>query len=203
MAPVGIQLPFIPIWFQDRGVSPVEIGVIAFCSILARFVTGPLVGSWVDRRGDARAASLLLGWLSVFAFLPHLPAWGFWPLLAAHVAYTVVRAPTGPLGDTLALAAMLREGLDFGRMRLWGSVSFLAVAVAAGPAIDRLGTGSVAWLLLLCLGLAASGAHLLPAATATAPRERPRAPVSELLRRPAVLLFLAASALVQASHAVV
>lgn len=201
-AAMGIHLPGMQLWYRDQGVTAVQLGAMGFVTILARVVTGPLFGSWVDRKGDARRVCLALNWLTFFIFALNMLVDGFWPLLAVAIVYTILRSPSGPLGDTLAVAASRGGGVDFGRVRFWGSVAFMVVAVAGGPLIDGLGVASVPWL---CLGLflvAALGAHFLPRDIGQARGSRPQAPVRFLLRQPVFIVFLAASSLAQASHGV-
>ena len=201
-AAMGIHLPGMQLWYRDQGVTAVQLGAMGFVTILARVVTGPLFGSWVDRKGDARRVCLALNWLTFFIFALNMLVDGFWPLLAVAIVYTILRSPSGPLGDTLAVAASRGGGVDFGRVRFWGSVAFMVVAVAGGPLIDGLGVASVPWL---CLGLflvAALGAHCLPRDIGQARGSRPQAPVRFLLRQPVFIVFLAASSLAQASHGV-
>src|SRR5947207_15968701 len=37
-----------------------------------------------------------------------------------------------PLGDSVTLAAVREEALDYGRIRVWGSVSFILASVGSG-----------------------------------------------------------------------
>jgi PPP family 3-phenylpropionic acid transporter len=201
-AAMGVHLPAIQLWYQTQGVTPAQLGAMGFVTILARVVTGPIFGSWVDRNGQARRVCLILGWLTLAVFALNLVVDGFWALLAVAIVYTVVRAPSGPLGDALTLAVGRREPIDFGRVRFWGSAAFLAVAIGGGPVIDRLGIGAVPSLCLILFAAAILGAALLPRDVDTARGARPQAPVRFLLRQPVFLVFLAASSFAQASHAV-
>ncbi len=199
---MGVHLPGMQAWYQAQGVTATQLGALGFITILARVVTSPAVGSWVDRRGHARRVAAILGWLTVAVFALNLTTQDFWPLLAIAIVFTIFRSPVGPLGDALALLACQREKLDFGRMRFWGSVAFMALAVASGPLIDRLGVDSVVWMSLGLFVVAALGSHLLPPDTAPPHGARPQAPVRYLLRQPVVLVFLVSSSFTQASHAV-
>ena len=40
-----------------------------------------------------------------------------------------------PLGDSITLAAVRDDGLDYGRVRVWGSVSFIVAAIGSGAAL--------------------------------------------------------------------
>ena len=53
-----------------------------------------------------------------------------------------------PLTDTIVIAGTRAHGLDYGRIRLWGSLSFIAVGFAGGAALDRYGASAALWLLI-------------------------------------------------------
>ena len=201
-AVMGIHLPGMQLWYQAQGVTPTQLGALGFVTILARVLTGPLFGSWVDRNGHARAVCAALNWLTLFVFALNLLGGGYWVLLAIAIAYTILRSPSGPLGDALAVAAGRHEPVDFGRVRFWGSASFMALAIAGGPLVDRLGVESIPWLCLALFLVAVVGTHCLPADIDAARTARPQAPVRFLLRQPVVLVFLATASFAQASHAV-
>ena len=118
-AAMGIHLPGMQLWYQSQGVTPTQLGALGFVTILARVLTGPLFGSWVDRNGHARTVCVALNWLTLCVFALNLLGGGYWTLLAIAIAYTSLRSPSGPLGDALAVAAGRREPVDFGRVRFW------------------------------------------------------------------------------------
>jgi PPP family 3-phenylpropionic acid transporter len=100
-------------------------------------------------------------------------------------------------------------GLDYGRMRVWGSLSFIAASLVGGWVVERLGSGAAIWLVVAGMALTTAAAHALPrpighgrteAATST-----PRlsiAGAAGLLGSRIFLVFLMASGLTQAAHAV-
>ena len=45
---VGIHIPFWPLWLQDRGMSPSEIGLIAAAGYLTRIAASPVIGHMAD-----------------------------------------------------------------------------------------------------------------------------------------------------------
>lgn len=198
----GIHLPGMQAWYQAQGVTPAQLGALGFITILARVLTNPSVGSWVDRNGQARAMTIALSWVTVAVHALNLWGEGFTVLLVIAVAFTVVRSPVGPLGDTIAVTTCQRERIDFGRVRFWGSVGFMVFVIAGGPLIDHFGVGSVPLLALPLFMLTVLGAYALPRDAVVPRANRPQAPVRFLLRQPIFMLFLAASSFAQASHAV-
>ena len=199
---MGVHIPGMQAWYQAQGVTPAQLGALGFITILARVVTGPSVGSWVDRNGGARGVTIALSWVTVAVYALNLGGAGFGVQLLIAVAFTIVRSPVGPLGDAIAIATCQRERLDFGRVRFWGSVGFMSFVIAGGPLIDHFGIESVPLLALPLFLLTVLGTHLLPRDNAVARGNRPQAPVRFLLRQPVFIVFLAASSFAQASHAV-
>ena len=61
-----------------------------------------------------------------------------------------------PLGDSITLAAVRRDGIDYGRVRVWGSVSFILAAMASGAVLSRSAAGEPGGNAVLALVLVAS-----------------------------------------------
>jgi PPP family 3-phenylpropionic acid transporter len=102
----------------------------------------------------------------------------------------------------------IRTGtLHYGRVRLWGSLSFIAANLASGVVIGVIGPKIVMPLLIAGMGLLVLGAHLLPReldgkGRGPAPLTRLKfADAFRLVHAPVFLLFLLAASLIQASHA--
>jgi PPP family 3-phenylpropionic acid transporter len=140
-------------------------------------------------------------------------AFGFWSIHVVVLIGALAAMGLMPIAETLAMSGVRRGGLDYGRMRLWGSVSFIAIGFAAGPAIVAFGPSSVLWFLVAGSLATFVSAVMLPAdpdamkERAQAAEQGPgRRPTFALLAAsqftPRFLLFLAGAAAVQSSHAV-
>lgn len=201
--PLGVHLPFFPVWLEHRGFSAGEIAWILAAPLLLRVVTTPLVTALADRIGE-RAHVLMAVALAAFALstLYFLPA-GFAGVLAVSLALAVFWAPQIPLADALALSGVRRYGADYARMRVWGSISFLIVNLACGVAIARWGAEAVP--VLLAGGLAGTCAAALAAPRIGRPRRPSPLSVAGLsgaqsVLTPAFLVMVAAYGLTTASH---
>ena len=58
---MGVHLPGMQLWYQAQGVTPAQLGALGFVTILARVLTMPFFGSWVDRMGGARSEERRVG----------------------------------------------------------------------------------------------------------------------------------------------
>lgn len=196
----GVQLPFWPAWFAGRGLSAAEIGILLAVAQWLKLAVNPLAGIAADRSAAPRRVMLVLSLGAVAGFVLLPAAHGFALLLALGALTACCLAPLSPLGDHVALAAAAAGRLDYGRVRLWGSLGFIAATLLAGRLVQARGIDGVAPLL-------AAAAMLVLAACAVMPAER-SAPAAahagawRTLMRPSFALFLAAAALIQGSHAV-
>jgi len=133
---------------------------------------------------------------------------GFWQMLAASLLLAASWTTILPLVETVAVSGIRRGVLDYGKVRLWGSLSFIVASLGSGLIIGRLGSQAVLPLLIGGAALMVVGAHLVPQALARAshtPSALRRLSLSDafkLLRAPLFLLFLLVASLIQSSHAV-
>ena len=137
---------------------------------------------------------------------------GFWAILILNAVVQLSLQAMMPLVETIAMRGVKYGGLDYGRMRLWGSLSFVLATYACGMLVERLGVGVVVWFLLAGVGGTFVTGILLPRGTsalqasgvASAPVTSARADfiaTVRLITSPALLWFLLASGAVQAAHA--
>jgi len=207
---IGVMLPFWPAWLETRGLGAVEIGLVMAAAQWSKVLVNPIIASHVDRTGARRATMIALALASLAGFVVLQPMMGFWPVFLVAVPATACMAGLMPLSESVAMGVVRATGADYGRMRLWGSITFTVAAVAAGVLLDILPvTVVVPAAILSALAVTVAGAAALPADD---PRPAPVAPsgrllpwrgdgLARLLREPVFLLFLGCVGLSQASHA--
>lgn len=197
---IGIHLPYWPTWLAARGMDADRIGWLLGIAMWARLVA-PWIGAWVDRTGRGPQLLPVLAAGVLVALLAFDRVDGFAALMIVSLAMGVCFAPILPLVDGLVLRASAEGRLDYGRVRLWGSLAFVAASVAAGSLLDDRPATLVltalqgsALLLVLC------ALRLPRASKSVAPSQA--VPVLEVLRMPGVTTFLAATGCLNAGHAV-
>ncbi len=205
---VGCYLPYLPIWLHWRSLDADRIAVLLAAPLFTRILFTPAISFAADRMGGRRTILIGLAWGSLLSFLLLWAANGFLAMFLATVLLAVNWTTIMPLIETVAVAGIRTGALDYGRVRLWGSLSFIAASLGAGIAIGRAGPQVVLPLLVAATGLMVLGAHLLPRelarqspSAAEPPRGLKLADALDLVRAPLFLLFLFAASLVQASHA--
>jgi PPP family 3-phenylpropionic acid transporter len=198
---VGIQLPFFPLWLQSRGMGPAEIGVLLSSVSFVRVLTTPAIGSLADRLGERRRPMLVLTSLALLSYCAYWAAGGFWTLLLIGICAGVSYAAAMPLGETVTMAAVSRHGLDYGRLRLWGSLSFIACSAGGGWLLDGRPIGLVIAMLVATVAAMCLACFAMPEPPLVPAPARSLA-VRRILGDSRFVLLLASCGALQASHAV-
>jgi MFS transporter, PPP family, 3-phenylpropionic acid transporter len=199
---VGIQLPFWPVWLAGRGLDSRQIAIVFGAALWAKVAATPALGALADRLGRRRAVMAVLAALAFAAYLGLWGAAGFAAILALNLVAGVAQSAVMPLGDSITLAAVREGGLDYGRIRVWGSLSFVAAAVGSGlwlagapPSGNR-----ILVLVLLAVGLLVAACLAMPASP-----PHPAGPsrlqlLGAFAANRRFWLFVAAASSLQASH---
>ena len=198
---VGILLPFWPVWLSSKGLGAAEIGGVLAAGTFIKVIVNPAVAHIADRRGERKRLMVLLAFGALLCFSLFSLSSGFWMILLVTVLFFGFWSAIMPLAESLTMLSAQNEGVDYGRVRLWGSLSFIAAAIAAGSILTGrpehilflLSLGAVAVAVVVCL--------LLPATTVSKEGSA-RFPILEVLRNRAFIVLLAACMLIQSSHAV-
>src|SRR5262245_51553883 len=118
---VGIYMPYMPVWLHWRGLSEDAIAVLLATPLFVRIISTPLISFAADRASDRRLILIGLGVATVVSLVLLWRASGFWPMFFAAVLLAVSWTTIMPLIETIAVAGIRRSGLDYGKVRLWGS----------------------------------------------------------------------------------
>ena len=203
----GTNVPFMPVWLDWCGLTAAEISAVMAAPLFLRVFVTPAVAVAADREGAHRIYLIGLAWLGLAFVLALAQTRSFWPILLFAVPLMVCFSTLVPLIETLAVQGMRSRGLDYGRMRLWGSLSFVAASFVGGIVITHFGGGAGVWLVAVGCGATVIAAQALPKQEKSVFRTDVAVPIwkaaepRELLAQREFQLFLIAAGLVQAAHA--
>ncbi|MBT4905813.1 MAG: MFS transporter [Rhodospirillaceae bacterium] len=198
---LGVVLPFWPIWLQSRGLSPADIGIILAVGPWMRVLVDPVITRAADHGGRGRRMLVFAAALSLIAFSGFSLVSSFWLILLITLVYAPSFHALIPLGDSQTMSAVLRHKLDYGRIRLWGSVTFILGTLGVGALL----TGRDPDIILLVIGLGLVAVLVTTLFLREQNEARGHARWSDVLafvRQPRFLAFVLAASAVQASHAV-
>ncbi len=137
----GAWLPlFFPFLNEHRGFGAAEIGNLfaigATGALVAPFVAGPIADRWVSTErflGFLHLVGAALVWQ-----LANLTEYD--ELLVFSLLYSLVYAPTLSLTNSLAFHHLPDRDRDFSRVRVWGTVGWIAVGIGVGQWLLRVWT---------------------------------------------------------------
>ena len=199
---LGVYLPFWPVWLAERGLEASDIGLLLALTSWIKVLSVPSVARLVDWSGRPKAALALLALLSLASFALFLLAWDFWAILAVQLLTALAFHGLIPLAESQTMRVVRTEGLDYGRIRLWGSIAFILGSLGAGELLTGRSPGLLLWFILGALAATVAAALALPAGGKVAQPTPASGGIRLLLSDRRFLLFLLAAALSQASHAV-
>jgi PPP family 3-phenylpropionic acid transporter len=202
-AAIGIQMPFLPVWFAARGLSEETIGFLLAVAGAMRMLAVPLATRATDRHGALKAGLVLASFAAAAGALV-LGSAGSVSLM--FVGFGVVSAAVStaiPLADAYALKGLPGRGRAYGPVRLWGSVAFIAGNLGTGYLTGVIAPGDLIWPIAGAFWATALVATMLAPLPADPPRPlEPAFAGTRFLRTRAFLCVVAACSLVQGSHAV-
>lgn len=203
---VGIIMPFWPIWLRSRGLEDSQIGIVFAVAMLTRTLATPIATHIADVRGDRHVTMRFLAAGAVGVYLLYGLTWNFWTVLPVAVLAACFLSPLMPLVENLTVRAAYDHKLDYGRIRLWGSVTFVLTAVVGGSVLKG-APADLIWLMIVGAVVLTFGATLtLPAdqqpKIAKGEGSRIWSRMHQLVLQKNFVLFIAVCGLIQASHAV-
>jgi PPP family 3-phenylpropionic acid transporter len=172
--------------------------------IFVRIVAAPVITMLADRAPERANVLIVLAAAAMLVSLGYFLPADATMVLAMSLILIVVWSPHGPLADSLALSGVRRYGSDYSRMRIWGTISFLAANLAGGAVLERYGTEAVP--LLLTGGLACMAVVSLLAPRLGRPRKSSQLSAADfpgagrVLSDPAFLAIVGGGSLLIASH---
>jgi PPP family 3-phenylpropionic acid transporter len=174
----GVQLPFFPLWLEARGLDARTIGLIIAVPALARIIVTPIVTHQADRYQALKSTLVIGSLVGLFGMTVVGLVEGPIAILLAFAVAMAALSPMLSLSDAYALSGLGVRGRNYGPVRLWGSVAFIAGNVGAGFLLERLAPGHLIWLIVSALSV------IVVAALALTPLEPVPRPVSATPRHP-------------------
>ncbi len=194
---VGAAFPYLPVHYRALGLDLGTIGLLAALSAATQLVAAPAWGGLADLFGRSRltlpAAAVVAASGALALAFAREPI----PVTAAVVVLSVGLAGISPVLDARTIELLGADRARYGRVRAWGSVSFVVSAALCGPLLDAWGTGALFVVYVPCLALTALIALSVPR-RATTRHASLRRGAYQLIREPRMGRFLVGSLLVWA-----
>lgn len=196
---IGAFSPYFALYLQSLGLSAWNISVLLSLMQVMRLVA-PNLWSWLAERFGSKtpivrsaAALCLLGFASFFLTT------GFAGMFLGMTFLAFFWSASLPLVEALTLEHLRQQPERYGRIRLWGSVGFIAAVLGIGALLDALPLGSLLWVCMILL----AGSFVCSLALSDPSSDRSTklsSPLGVTLRQPQVVALLVACFLMSAAH---
>ena len=147
---VGFYVPFLFVHFKEIGLSGTQIGIFATMLPLLMLTSAPYIASLADRwRARVRILAVCIVLTGVSILL--LGMTDNYLILAPLMLFmSVVRSPIAGIGDGIIAKMAVQHNINFGSMRLWGSLGFASIAIMSGYIWQQ--TGYAPMFVAACVG---------------------------------------------------
>ena len=195
---LGIFLPYFNLYCYHLGFSGVQIGTLSGLRSVAMVIFPLVWGLLADRLNMRRPIYILCNFAGTAVWVMFLLTTEFWPMLLITAFYGVFYAPIISFLEAVTMDVLGAEKKSYGRIRAWGSISFIAVVLVLGKVIDWYAIDIILVLILagsLMLAIISLG---IPATQSA--RKDLLAPGARSLMEKRVIVFLFCAFLMLVSH---
>jgi PPP family 3-phenylpropionic acid transporter len=198
---VGAFAPYFGLYLKSLAFSAFQIGVLMSLYQIARIFMPNAWGWLADHTGKGVRIVQLTCLASLVLYLGVFAGTSFnWLLVCIGLMCVFWSAPM-PLLEAVTLGHLKEASSGYGRIRLWGSIGFIATVVGLGYLLDYVAIRVLLWAILGLMTGTLLVTFWLPE-VAIPHHESAQASVWQILRRPEVAAFLASCFLMAAAHGV-
>lgn len=148
----GIAMPFFPLWLASQGLTAGMVGFILALPTFLRILTTPLITRLTDHKIAPAPLLLMIDCVLIGLYVCLFVPTNVIGLTILCALIGILHAVTIPIGDAMTLNA-LREHphVPYGRVRLWGSLSFLISTLLVGMMLTLQNQTPVSYVLIPAL----------------------------------------------------
>ncbi|HPT50327.1 MAG TPA: MFS transporter [Accumulibacter sp.] len=196
---IGAFSPYFGLYLQSLSFSAWDIGLLMSQMQLMRLFAPYLWGAFADRLGRRVAVVRLAAVLSLFGFSVFFFVRGFAAMMLAMTLLAFFWSAALPLVETITFSHLRDASSRYSRIRLWGSIGFIAAVMGAGALLDLVPLPGLLWVLAVTL----SGIFIFALTIPEAPMHQAageQLPVGRILRQSRVKALFFACFAMSAAH---
>lgn len=198
-ATLGAFLPFWSLYLKQIGFAATEIGELT-AMLVATKIVAPYLWSWLaDKTGRCLRLIRITSLFSTAIFCGFLVRYDYPWVAGVTVAFSFFWNATLPQFEAATLRHLKTEPQRYSRIRLWGSVGFIASVLGIGRFLDDFSIEYLPWIISALLLSNWLMALVTPEAVASHDRDA-AASVLRILFKPELLAFFSVYMLLQVAH---
>ncbi|MGY6277836.1 MFS transporter [Methylomonas sp. MgM2] len=198
-ATLGAFLPFWSLYLKQIGFAAEQIGELT-AMLVATKIIAPHLWSWLaDKTGRSLRLIRLMCLLAAVFFAGFLYRSDYRWIAAVTIAFSFFWNATLPQFEAATMLHLRAEPQRYSRVRLWGSVGFIAAVLGIGRILDDFSIACLPWIIGGLLTLNWLVALITPEVAAQR-ADKPAASIFGVLFQPQLLAFFSVYLLLQVAH---
>jgi PPP family 3-phenylpropionic acid transporter len=195
---LGIFLPYFNLYCYHLGFTGLQIGVLAALRSVTMVVFPLVWGTLADRLQVRKPIYIICNFTSTSIWVAYLLTADFWPMLIITVLYGIFYAPIISFLEAITMDVLGEEKKSYGRIRAWGSVSFIVMVLVLGRIIDLYAVDIILILILAGSSMLSAISVRVPAIK-TPPKDSITSAAGSLFEK-RVVIFLVCAFFMLVSH---
>ncbi|MFB5663089.1 MFS transporter [Alteribacillus sp. HJP-4] len=196
---ITIMSGYMPIYFQFQGLTQSQIGILMAMGPLASVFAQPFWGYMSDKWKTIKRVLIICVISTLVAALIFFQVTSYPAMMFFLFCLFLFLAPCTALGDSLTQKTAFQHHVNFGSIRMWGSLGFAVTSLITGWILEKWSPGIIYLPFFLC-GTAALILVLLLSDTAPAKKPVTIVHALSLGKRPEIVYFLGLVFLISIGH---
>lgn len=143
---LAIFVPFLPVYLNEQGLNPAQIGMITGTGGFITIIAQPLWGMVSDRTRTIRKVLLLLMICAGISGYFLYASTSFALLIGLAMLVYFFLMPIDPLTESLNFRVAESVGISYGSIRTYGALGYAVMSLVAGYIMSTFGAHSLAYL---------------------------------------------------------
>ena len=186
---LGIFLPYFNLYCYHLGFSGLQIGSLSGLRSVTMVLFPLIWGALADRFHYRKPIYILCTFTSTTIWILYIFFVDFWSMLIITALYGIFYAPIISFLEAFTMDVLGTEKKSYGRIRAWGSISFIAMVLALGKIID-LYSIEIILILVLAGSLMLAGISLFVPAIKTDRQNLLTPGAGTLLEKRVIIFFV-------------
>jgi len=159
---LGMVLPYFNLYCHNIGFTGFQIGALSGVRSVVLVLFPPLWGWVADRFQTRKSIYIFCHTASTLLWSFYLFTTDFTLMLIITIVYGAFYAPLISFLETFTMESLGLAKTGYGRVRAWGSLSFICIVVILGWAIDLFSVHIILWTVLAGSALMAAFSVKIP-----------------------------------------
>ena len=201
-AVIGAFMPYWSLYLEGRGFDKQQIGWLAAVTVISRIIAPSVWGQLADRSGlrmrwvRLGITAELIAWISIL-FVPHTVFW----LVPVLFFYSFFQNAVLAQFEAVTLFYLGKDRDQYGIVRLWGSLGFIAAVVGLGLWFKWSLIETLPIVMILLALVAVVNSFLIAEPSQAKAMVTKPSPLLPVLKKPVVWAFLSIHFFLLLSHA--